>query len=126
MAVLPVYNAYSATVSAMIYIATFKSLTFPAVTAFSAFSFVLFCRAVPSGKQPILARALVAAVLTAVLAKLSRLVASALVGPLIEESVKYALTDFLSSVDELAEHEAPAGCPARTTRRFYREHQFRM
>jgi hypothetical protein len=99
MAVLPVYNA------------------FPAATSLLALSFVPFCRALPSGKQSILASALVAAVLTAVLAKLSRLVASALVGPLIAESVKYALTDFLSSADELAEHEPPAGSPAWTTRR---------
>ena len=89
-----------------------RSPTFPASTSALALSFVLFSRAVPSDKQLILARALVSAVLTAVLAKLSRLVASALVGPLTEESVKYALTAFRRSDDGLAVHVFPEDSPA--------------
>jgi len=57
-------------------------------------------------------RALAAALLTAVVAKLSRVEASAIVGPFIEESVKYALTAFFKSVDGLAVHLAPCVNPA--------------
>ena len=87
---------------------------------------MLFSRAVVSGKQLTLARALVTALSTAVLAKLSRLAASCLVGSLIESSVKYASTAFRRSDDWLEVHALPAGSPAWTTTRFYHEHQFQM
>jgi len=84
----------------------------PAVTAVFALFFVAVCRADPSGRQLMAARALVAALLTAVVAKPSRAEARAIVGPFIEESVKYALTDFRISADGLAVHVAPCVNPA--------------
>jgi hypothetical protein len=57
-------------------------------------------------------RALLAAAVTAVVAKPSSEEASAIVGPFIEESVKYALTAFRRSVDGLAVHVAPCVNPA--------------
>ena len=62
--------------------------------------------------QAIALRALVAAVLTAVFAKPSRVEASASVGPFIEVSVRYALTAFRSSVGGLAVHAVPFDNPA--------------
>jgi hypothetical protein len=112
MAVGLVYNACDIIVSAMIQSLLSKRPTCPLATACCALAFAALCRAVPSGIQLMAARALAAAVLTAVFAKPSRVEASAIVGPFIEESVKYALTALRSPVDGLAVHVAPCGNPA--------------
>jgi hypothetical protein len=62
--------------------------------------------------------ALITALLTAVLAKPSRVVASALVGPFIEGSSKYALTASRRTGSGLAAHAAPSFSPALTTKSF--------